>query len=85
MKLWRKLAKKEFNEQTGMVERNGRSIKQTMVMQELMMKNAPRTTPLLEALFKRAGMSYSLSKKQQAALKKMIDESKKEEATDAAV
>lgn len=83
MKLWRKLAKKEYNEQTGMVERNGRSIKHTMLMQELMMKNAPRTTPLIEALFKRAGMSYNLTNKQQEVLKKMIEESK--ETTDAAV
>lgn len=76
MKLWRKLASKG----------NGRSIKQTMMMQEMMMKGTPRTTPLLEALFKRAGMTYNLSKKQQAVLKNMVDESKaKEEATDAAV
>jgi hypothetical protein len=56
------------------------------MMQEMMMKGTPRTTPLLEALFKRAGMTYNLSKKQQAVLKNMVDESKaKEEATDAAV
>ena len=79
MKLWRKLAKKENG------VRNGRSIKHTMLMQELMMKNAVRTTPLLEALFKRAGMSYSLSKKQQEALKNMIEKSKEEETSNAAV
>lgn len=85
MKLWRKLAKKQFNEQTGQVERNGRSIKHNMMMQELMMKNIARTTPLLEALFKRAGIQYSLTKKQQEVLQKMIEESKNKETADATV
>lgn len=85
MKLWRKLAKKQYNEQTGQVERNGRSIKQTMIMQELMTKNMARTTPLIDALFKRAGIQYSLSKKQQAVLKKMVEESKDQETANEAV
>lgn len=65
MKLWRKLAMKG----------NGRHIKQHMLMQEMMVRNAPRTYPLLDALFKRAGMSYALSQKQQETLKKMVEES----------
>ena len=73
MKLWRKLATKG----------NGRAIKHQMLMQEMMTKGAVRTYPLLEALFKRASMTYNLSAKQQEVLKKMIDESK--ETTDAAV
>lgn len=75
MKLWRKMATKG----------NGRSIKYSMAMQEAMMRGTARTYPLLEALFKRAGMSYSLSNRQQDVLKNMIDESKAKEATDAAV
>jgi len=65
MKLWRKQAKNG----------NGRAIKRAAQMQEMIMQNSPKTYPLLDSLFKRAGMTYSLSKRQQETLQRMIEES----------
>lgn len=99
MKLWRRLAKKvptgEFtsvlNVQTGEVigkeeiyKRTGRQIRYEYFIGEQLSKNQPKTYPLLESLFKRAGMTYTLSKKQQEALKKMAAEAVAQEETNEA-
>jgi hypothetical protein len=64
---------------------NGRGIKNFNMMMQAMSKKQPRTYPLLESLFDRAGVSYSLSKKQQDVLKKMVDETKSKEGTNETV
>ena len=55
MKLWRRLAKKTVDE-TGATVRDGRAIKRGYQMQEMFMKQLPKTYPLLDALFARAGV-----------------------------
>ena len=66
MKMWRKIAKKdEFG------KRNGREIAYNLRMQEMMLKTSARTYPLLDALFKHAGVRWTLSKAQQEQLKVM--------------
>lgn len=94
MKLWRKMAKKEHSDEwiattnihTGEVvgrdpvmRRNGRQIAYQMRMSEVISKQMKRSYPLLDELFKRAGMTYVLSKKQQETLAGMIEESQKQE------
>ena len=69
MKLWRKLAKKDPD--TG--RRNGRDIAYQLRMSDMMSKQSKKSYPLLEALFKKASMTYILTKKQQDALKTMIE------------
>ena len=69
MKLWRKLAKKN---ELGVSD--GRQIKQQLQMSEMMTKQSKMTYPLLEVLFKKAGIEYALTKKQQEALKTMLAE-----------
>lgn len=59
---------------------NGRQIKYMAQMQEMMFKNQPKSYPLLEALFKRAGMTYTLSAKQQETLKRMLEATAAKEA-----
>lgn len=54
MKLWRKEAMKE-GKQNG--ARPGRRIKNAAQMQEMMFRRLPKSHPLLNALFKRAGIS----------------------------
>ena len=76
MKLWRKLAKKE--PVTG--KRNGREICYQLRMSEQMSKLSAKTTPLLESLFKRAGVTYTLTKKQQEQVKKMAEEAASQQA-----
>lgn len=88
MKLWRKLAKKETStedfvsvwnvqgeviERVPMITRNGRSIKNQIQMSEYFTKRSKRSYPLLDALFKKAGIQYTLTAKQQEALKTMIE------------
>lgn len=68
MKLWRKQSMTAG-------KRSGRQIKRAAQMQEMIMQNSPKTYPLLDSLFKRAGMAYSLSKRQQETLQRMIEES----------
>lgn len=67
-RLWRREAK----------DGNGRQIKYMAQMQEMMFKTQAKGYPLLDALFKRAGMTYVLTNKQQEALKNMIEKSKEE-------
>lgn len=69
MKLWRKLARKDPD--TG--KRDGREIAYQLRMSDMMSKQSKKTYPLLETLFNKAGMSYVLTKKQQDALKDMIE------------
>lgn len=71
MKLWRKLAKKDPVSGT----RNGRSIAYQLRMGETMGKTQAKTYPFLDALLKKAGISYVLTKKQQDQLKTMVKES----------
>lgn len=68
MKLWRKQSMTAG-------KRSGRQIKQAARMQEMMMAGSPKTYPLLEAMFKCAGVTYNLSKAQQVTLQRMIEES----------
>lgn len=70
MKLWRKLAKNG----------NGRKIKQMAQIQEMIFKKEPKGYPLLDALLKRSGMTFVLSKNQQAALKSMIERANEQTA-----
>lgn len=79
MKLWRRMAKKDEDGR-----RNGRQIKYHMWMEEQMFKKQARSYPLLDALFKRAGMSYVLSNAQKATLKRMIEEAQAKEKTNEA-
>lgn len=76
MKLWRKLSKKEKDG-----TRTGRSIKHQMQMAEMIGKQNKITYPLLDTLFERAGIRYTLSKKQQETLKKMAEEAAAQEAS----
>ena len=69
MKLWRKLAKKD--PVTGV--RNGRQIAYQMRMSEVMFKQSKKSYPLLDALFEKSGQTYVLTKKQQEALKQMVE------------
>lgn len=71
MKLWRKLAMKNG-------KGTGRAIKYRMWMEEQAFKSSARSYPLLDALFKRAGMTYALSNKQQETLRGMIEKIAKE-------
>lgn len=68
MKYWRRTAKKTENE-SGVIVRNGRDIKNMMQWSEQMGKTAKKSYPLLDALFTRMGMRYVLSAKQTDALK----------------
>ena len=77
MKLWRKLAKKD---ESG--KRNGRQIAYEFRMGEQMNKYTAKTYPLLEALYKRAGITYALTKKQQEILKQMAAEAAAQETVD---
>ena len=53
MKMWRKLAMVEGKKDG---KRPGRQIKQMFAMQEYLFKQQPRMNPLLESMFKRAGL-----------------------------
>lgn len=57
MKLWRKLAKKEYDPKVGGIVRNGRQIKYMHQMQEYIFKQQPRVYPLLAQLFVHSGMA----------------------------
>lgn len=67
MKLWRKLGRKQEDG-----TRTGRSIKYQMQMSEYFLKNSKKSYPLLDALFKHAGVTYALTAKQQEALQAMF-------------
>lgn len=69
MKLWRKQAKKD--PVTG--QRNGRQIRQQQYISEQMFKNLKLSYPLLDALIERSGITFVMSKKEQAMLKQMIE------------
>lgn len=71
MKLWRKMGRKEVRED-GTVQRTGRLIKQSFQLQEYALRNAKKTTPLLDALFDRAGIKFTLTAKQIEAFNDMI-------------
>jgi hypothetical protein len=64
MKYWRRTAKKDENG-----KRTGREIKSMMQWSEAMGKTAKLSYPLLDALFTRAGVRYTLTAKQVEALK----------------
>lgn len=78
MKLWRKLGRKERTGEfdavhdvngnvIGRVERlnrTGRLIKQSFQLQEYALRNARKTTPLLDSLFDRAGIKFVLTAKE---------------------
>lgn len=66
MKLWRKLAKKELQED-GSIKRTGRYIKHANFMHEHMFKTMKYAPPLLSALIKRAGFDPLPLTKAQAA------------------
>lgn len=90
MKLWRKLAKKEFsgefnsftNIHTGEVigkepvmKRNGREIRYNLIMGEQMAKFSKRSYPLLDALIQNAGIKFVMNKKEEAKLQEILKES----------
>lgn len=68
MKYWRRTAKKTEDE-SGLIIRNGRDIKNMMQWSEQMGKTAKKSTSLLDALFSKMNMRYVLSAKQTDALK----------------
>lgn len=89
MKLWRKLAKKEpsgslssvTNIHTGEVvaqepimKRNGREIAYHLRMQEAYGKTQAKTYPLLDALIKKAGIKFVMTKKEEAKLQELLKE-----------
>lgn len=97
MKLWRKIAKKQpsgdwsatTNIHTGEVvgrdpimKRNGREIAYRLRMGDAFAKMQPKTTPLLDSLFQRAGLKFVMTKKEEARLAEMIASVNKEETTD---
>lgn len=55
MKLWRKLAKKQYDPKVGGIVRNGREIKYIHQMQEMLFKRQARTYPLLAKILVHAG------------------------------
>lgn len=97
MKLWRKLAKKEpsgdvsatVNIHTGEVvgrdaimKRNGREIAYQLRMSEMTSKYQVKTYPLWDALIKRAGIKFIMTKKEEAKLQEMIASVNKETANE---
>jgi len=93
MKLWRKLAKKEpsgdwsatTNIHTGEVvgkdpimKRNGREIAYQLRMGEMVSKYQAKSYPLLDALIKKAGIKFVMSKKEEIKLQEMLKETSNE-------
>ena len=78
MKLWRKLAKKEPI--TG--KRDGRDIANQLRMNEAMAKYQVKSYPLLDALIKKAGIKFIMTKKEEAKLQEMIASANKETANE---
>lgn len=76
MKLWRKLATKDPI--TG--QRNGREIAYRLRMSDQTSKFQTKTYPLLDALIKKAGIKFVMSKKEEAKLAEMIASANKETA-----
>lgn len=57
MKLWRKLAKKQYDPKVGAVVRNGRQIKYMHQMQEYLFKNEAKVYPLLAQILVHSGIA----------------------------
>lgn len=81
MKLWRKLGKKEEQED-GTIKRTGRAIKYEMQMTEMYSKNYKKSNRLLDALLVRSGMTFVLSAKQINAYKELLEKQNTEEVVD---
>jgi hypothetical protein len=81
MKLWRKLGKKERQED-GSVVRTGRMIKQSFQLQEYALKRAAKTTPLLDKLFARGDIKFVMTKAEIEAFYRMTAAAANGEATD---
>lgn len=82
MKMWRKQAMKEGKDADG--GRPGRRIRQSYVTEKYVFGNMPKTYPLLNALFKRAGLSTPTMITSAAALPAVIEsqsQSEPEETT----
>lgn len=77
MKLWRKLAKKEFDPKVGGVVRTGRQIKHMHQMQEYIFKQQPRIYPLLARLFVHSGLA-TVAKADGTSLTEQLAEIKNE-------
>ena len=74
MKLWRKQAKKD--PVTG--NRNGRQIRYQSFVSEQVLKYQPKSYPLLDALIEKSGITFVMSKKEQAKLEELIASANKE-------
>ena len=74
MKLWRKQAKKD--PVTG--KRNGRQIRYQSFVSEQVLKMQPKSYPLLDALIEKSGITFVMSKKEQAKLEELIASANKE-------